>query len=293
MKIINNDKLYNYPKTPLFAQIISIFLPIIASMLLLAVLLNVIGQAYIYPRMKVVVRPGVEAAFDDRIMNEEINSFNDLLSGRVSAFIEIAMLGLLIPLLLRNKRKYLPTAKLNNKKHALFAAAVTVPAIIWATLLLIPKSEITAATIGDDNLFWLVFCSVLVAPVFEEVVLRGFALNRALSVFHPYVAIIVSAMLFAVVHGNLVQGLWAFAGGILLGLLYVKYRSITICVIAHAVNNLRAVLTGFFQNPMQEGTGWQIGLLVVLSAVGISLFCVSKGAVLYSRKSDEAQIDFP
>ena len=70
----------------------------------------------------------------------------------------------------------------------------------------------------------------IIAPIAEE------------YVFRQWVAIALSAALFAIVHGNMAQGIGAFLCGLLLGWMYVRTGSIMPGVVFHWVNNSTAVL---------------------------------------------------
>lgn len=85
----------------------------------------------------------------------------------------------------------------------------------------------------------------MVAPLAEEMVFRGAVLrtlNEVLGHRLRWVAIAVSALLFAVVHGNMAQGFGAFVLGLALGWMYVRTGSIVPGVVFHWVNNGVAVL---------------------------------------------------
>lgn len=80
----------------------------------------------------------------------------------------------------------------------------------------------------------------LLIPLAEEMVFRGAILRLLLKSFNNHrhwIPIILSAILFAVVHGNEAQMLHAFLLGILLGWLYYRTDSIVPGVVLHWVNN--------------------------------------------------------
>lgn len=85
----------------------------------------------------------------------------------------------------------------------------------------------------------------IIAPIAEEYVFRG-AILRVLcdmaGKHRQWVAIALSAALFAIVHGNMAQGIGAFLCGLLLGWMYVRTGSIMPGVVFHWVNNSTAVL---------------------------------------------------
>jgi len=78
----------------------------------------------------------------------------------------------------------------------------------------------------------------LLAPVCEELVFRGAVLRSLLRwAGHHWVAISVSALLFALVHANPAQMPHAFVIGLLLGWLYYRTDSVVPGVVYHWVNN--------------------------------------------------------
>uniref|UniRef100_A0AB33IXV8 Type II CAAX endopeptidase family protein n=1 Tax=Prevotella sp. GTC17253 TaxID=3236793 RepID=A0AB33IXV8_9BACT len=80
----------------------------------------------------------------------------------------------------------------------------------------------------------------ILAPFVEEMVFRGAILRRLLGAMGQkwhWVAILISAVLFGSVHGNLPQFVHAVLLGLLLGWLYYRTDSIVPGVVLHWVNN--------------------------------------------------------
>ncbi len=77
----------------------------------------------------------------------------------------------------------------------------------------------------------------IVAPVVEEILMRGFVLGGLKNTYGNIAAILISSVLFAILHFNMVQTLSAFVCGIILGLLYIQTNSIPCCIIAHCGYN--------------------------------------------------------
>lgn len=89
----------------------------------------------------------------------------------------------------------------------------------------------------------LAMLSVLVtAPICEEVIFRGLMLNRMLSQFPEKTAVFLSAVLFAVCHGNLAWSCYAFLMGVLLGFVSIKEDNIFYSIVLHMAFNLWTVL---------------------------------------------------
>ncbi|HUR58448.1 MAG TPA: glutamate-5-semialdehyde dehydrogenase [Opitutaceae bacterium] len=88
--------------------------------------------------------------------------------------------------------------------------------------------------------------AVIIAPLTEEFLFRGLILRGLIGRWKPWAAIVISALLFALIHLNPAQMPVAFLLGLVLGWIYVHTRSLGLCMIGHAVNNTGAYLVGFF-----------------------------------------------
>lgn len=91
----------------------------------------------------------------------------------------------------------------------------------------------------------------LLAPLAEEMVFRGAILRSLLRwKSNPWVGIVISAILFAVIHMNPAQMPHAFLIGLLLGWMYWRTDSIVPGVVYHWLNNTVAyILYNIYPNP--------------------------------------------
>lgn len=88
---------------------------------------------------------------------------------------------------------------------------------------------------------------VIIAPVMEELVFRGFLLKRELRCRQTWIAVICVAAWFGILHMNVVQSISAAAAGIVLCAFYVRRRSVGLNILAHGFyNGLAYVLMYFF-----------------------------------------------
>ena len=101
---------------------------------------------------------------------------------------------------------------------------------------------------GPDELLeaaWLgPILAVVVAPITEEIVFRGLILRGLLGRWQPRIAITVSAVLFALMHFNPAQVPIAVGLGLVLGWVYVRTRSLGLCILGHALNNASSYMPG-------------------------------------------------
>lgn len=81
--------------------------------------------------------------------------------------------------------------------------------------------------------------SVIVAPITEELLVRGFVMKNLCRVSQHF-GIIMSAFFFGVWHENIAQFVLAFCAGCFFGYLTVKHNSLVPSIIAHMAVNLCA-----------------------------------------------------
>lgn len=94
-----------------------------------------------------------------------------------------------------------------------------------------------------DNQFSINFILGLIlygvfSPIVEEVLFRGIIYNRLKRIFPVLLSIILSALLFGMFHGNIVQGTYGTLMGLIIALFYEKFDSFYAPVIIHSVANI-------------------------------------------------------
>lgn len=90
---------------------------------------------------------------------------------------------------------------------------------------------------------WIVLISVSIfAPFFEEWLCRGIILRGLLKKMKPGWAIVISALVFGLIHMNLRQAIPAFIIGVVLGYVYYKTGSLKLTMLMHCVNNTLSVI---------------------------------------------------
>lgn len=114
-----------------------------------------------------------------------------------------------------------------------------------------------------------IFASCMIVPIAEELLFRGVVLKRVSMLSGDRMGILLSAILFGAVHGNLVQFLYAVILGILLAVIVKRTKSVSLAVAGHAAANLVAItraetgLLDFSYRADVVGIGFTLILLVV------------------------------
>ncbi|AVQ45942.1 CPBP family intramembrane glutamic endopeptidase [Clostridium botulinum] len=108
----------------------------------------------------------------------------------------------------------------------------------------IPLSESSQKAFEEilKNPYLMCVSILIVAPIFEEMLMRGIILEGLLNKYKPTTAITISSVMFGTIHLNLPQFVNATILGLFLGFIYYKTRSLVLCIVAHMINNLIPIL---------------------------------------------------
>lgn len=125
--------------------------------------------------------------------------------------------------------------------------------------------------------------TAFVAPIFEEIIYRHLLL-RSLKPIGDTPAIIISALVFGLAHGNFDQFAYAFLSGIIFGLMAVRYNTIIPGMVLHLINNFFVTVITYQKQLTGIGGLWD-GLVDAAAALGniivnISYFAAPFVAVL-------------
>ena len=144
--------------------------------------------------------------------------------------------------------------------------ATPIPRTLHQSLLLSPD-QVTAPGLYNGL---VLFSVVVVAPITEEFIFRGVLLHRWGVKWGIRPAIVMTSILFGMLHSNLV-GLFVF--GVVMALLYLSTRSLLVPMVAHALNNAIASSIDFLTAQPTANTlttlaefraNWWLGLVCLL-----------------------------
>lgn len=90
----------------------------------------------------------------------------------------------------------------------------------------------------SDLSFMLIIYSVIMAPIVEEIIFRGLIFRYARHAMPFWAANIWQALLFGVLHMNLVQGIYAFTIGLFFGWICHRGRGIKYSIPVHIIFNI-------------------------------------------------------
>lgn len=132
----------------------------------------------------------------------------------------------------------------------------------------------------------------LIAPITEEMVYRG-VLLKVLSPYGSKTAILISAVLFGAIHGNLQQFPIAFLLGLLFGFISIKTGTIFYTIILHMFNNVYSVASGLLSVIIKNSMTSTViiwGITIIVGLIGI--FLIYKEREEYINLSSGKYDDF-
>lgn len=140
-------------------------------------------------------------------------------------------------------------------------------------------------SVGFENVtLLLALYSIIIAPVSEELIFRGVTLKYAAKAMPLFLANIFQAFLFGVFHGNVVQGIYAFAVGLFCGYVCLKGGSIYLSILFHMLFNLWGTFAPDIL--LYGGDSPVIHLAILAGAVCLSAL----GAFLYQRGAEHRSL---
>ena len=177
--------------------------------------------------------------------------------------------------------------------------------IITALLQLLPGISAGNPVLGyatDDALLPKVLFMVILAPVIEEYIFRKQLIDR-MHIYGEKMAVITSALMFGLFHGNLSQLFYAFALGLVFGYVYLKTGKLRYSIGLHMlINFIGSVVGPFFLEklavldtmetmdmaalepilPWLLGFGAYVLVLIGLAIAGLVLLCINKRRVSFA-----------
>lgn len=116
--------------------------------------------------------------------------------------------------------------------------AITAISIVEEPLLMLMPSEWLDAVMSRIGTgVYAVLMTVVLAPIFEEVIFRGVLLGNIRRRWGSIRAILWSSLLFGAIHLIPQQAINAFLVGMIIGIIYVMTDSILPVILLHAINN--------------------------------------------------------
>lgn len=264
------------------------WLPLLAS-----IILQFVGAFIIMLPMALydVFTSGVDPQNYDAVMEVIFESIIESASAGVVFYhiLGILVFGLWYYFSFKKPRpKVMHSVKALNGRNILVSVIAGIGLVFFANGTVVVESfvlpqmvqdYIEAAEIAGLGISPLViFTAIILAPIGEELLCRGIILKyfrKSLPYF--WLANCLQALTFGIIHMNFVQGIYAFACGLLMGWLVKRYDSILPAIIVHFVLNFSSsTWVAYALAPLPESIWSGVVLLAVSVPIIVAALLLTK-----------------
>lgn len=141
-------------------------------------------------------------------------------------------------------------------------------------------SEVSEQAFSGQPVGLMILVVGIIGPICEELMFRGIVFHRLKDWVKPQAAIAISALLFGIYHGNVVQFFYATCMGVMLAIIYDKTGTLWISIVAHIAANLWSLFGSSFWSSLwqQIPAGMLCGVMIEI------LLCVIPTYWLFGYK---------
>ena len=236
-----------------------------------------------------------------------VDLFNDSSFGIFYPYALLYLVGLpIMYLLIKNVRTWKIEKKRLGIGMFLVLFFVNFPFTIMGSLIGTHLTDYINSLLGlegnglftDIPLWVMAVLSLVIAPIFEELIFRKLLMDR-IGVYGAWLSVIVSGLAFGAFHGTFEQLFYAISGGILFAIAYAKTGKIRYSMALHFMFNLfGAMIPLLVQEYMLSSTDFYylLGILIILATqygfalVGIVLFILGLCRGWFSLENPEGTV---
>lgn len=210
-----------------------------------------------------------------------------------AVFMQLCFVVIYFAFVHKRRINFVTASKLNVKPNAwMLAICICMGfALLWFSTPTMDLFERGLIAIGCDiksdlgfelnsagTIIFAILCLGILPAFVEEFIFRGVIL-QGLRKYGNCFAIIASALLFMLIHGNIQQTIYQFVFGVLAGYLVIKTGSLWVSIVIHAINNTFVITLSSIQTCMGiEAVATKITAFYVIQAV---LYLILLALVIY------------
>lgn len=134
---------------------------------------------------------------------------------------------------------------------------------------------------SQSNLAFYILAILIIAPIVEEFAFRGIIMTKLRKEYSSIVAIMISAILFGLIHlmtGSILIVLFAIIGGIIFGLSYEKTGTLFAPIIVHSIGNICDMITNSILN---------LNTSIIYAIIGVFIVIFITSFILLGKKKSK------
>lgn len=175
------------------------------------------------------------------------NSFNAVL---LQGIADIIIIPILVPLYIIFKKKYgivVDKFKISDIRPFIpVAFSICIISNILLQYLPIEEENEVSKEIFDLITEYNIYISLIIVsiliPIVEELLFRGYFFDAIVILSNKNIAVIITSICFAVIHGNITQGIYAFVAGLFFGYIKSRYNKVSYTIIMHLIMNFCSIV---------------------------------------------------
>ncbi len=125
---------------------------------------------------------------------------------------------------------------------------VAIMAIFFRQAALEYEQVVRSFSLETTSPLLMILLVGVLGPIAEEFFFRGVLYENLKQGIEVWGAMIVSALVFGIFHGNLIQGFYAVLAGLLLAYIYEKTGTILASILLHILFNLSSYIVGYIND---------------------------------------------
>ncbi len=153
-----------------------------------------------------------------------------------------------------------------------------------------PGYNEVAEFLYDESLLVQILGVAIVIPIVEELIFRGLIFKRMSTYAKTSTAVIISSLIFAVYHFNVVQGIYAFLVGIIFAIVYDRYNNLLAPCLAHIAANGTSVFLS--ETGLYESIYSSVIMAILFTILSVVIFVYSFRWILKNVKKERINIEF-
>lgn len=132
----------------------------------------------------------------------------------------------------------------------------------------------------EDNMFGMFLGVGILGPMAEELAFRGLFFRRIRDYLNVSWGILISAAVFGIYHGNVVQFVFALLMGLVFAALYERYQTLWAPILAHVAVNVFACICNVQGVDLMAGGGTTFVVYVAIEILAAAVL----GAVIFRKR---------
>ncbi len=130
-------------------------------------------------------------------------------------------------------------------------------------------AELSKMFVGSENIWMIILSTCILIPIAEELIFRGIIQGELRRVMPGFLAVLIQALIFALVHIDPVQVAYVIIPAIILGAVYEWTKSILVPIVLHMVFNFTGAALPILLADNEKAASFMMMILMAMVPVAL------------------------